>query len=147
LQKPMIWSGDRSPTLIKGNDVERKHISKIVLEAFVGPCPPKMECCHWDDDRSNNALSNLRWDTHAANKMDAFRNGAQPARGEKASDVTLTENDVIEARKLRAKGWTLVRLGKRYGVVHTTIRCAVMGLTWSHVSDGLPEERKMKSEF
>ena len=47
----------------------------LVLEAFVGPRPPGMECCHWDNDRSNNQLFNLRWDTKAANKADQVRHG------------------------------------------------------------------------
>src|SRR5262245_39281520 len=40
----------------------------LVLEAFVGPCPPGMEACHFpDSNRANNNLSNLRWDTHIEN--------------------------------------------------------------------------------
>lgn len=46
-------------------------VHRLVLEAFVGPCPPGMECCHGDLDRSNAALSNLRWDTRSANTIDA----------------------------------------------------------------------------
>jgi hypothetical protein len=47
----------------------------LVLEAFVGPCPDGLEACHWDDDPTNNRLSNLRWDTSIANKRDMARNG------------------------------------------------------------------------
>jgi hypothetical protein len=47
----------------------------LVLEAFVGPRPAGMEGCHWDDDPTNNHLSNLRWDTRSANARDAVRNG------------------------------------------------------------------------
>lgn len=46
-------------------------VHRLVLEAFVGPCPDGMECCHKDLDRSNEALSNLRWDTRSANTLDA----------------------------------------------------------------------------
>src|SRR5215469_11602400 len=31
----------------------------LVLEAFVGPCPSGMECCHGDGNPKNNNLSNL----------------------------------------------------------------------------------------
>lgn len=47
----------------------------LVLTAFVGPCPPGMEGCHWDDDFTNNRLSNLRWDTRESNFRDRSRNG------------------------------------------------------------------------
>lgn len=50
-------------------------IHRLVLEAFIGPCPIGMEGCHNDGDCSNNALTNLRWDTHAANMRDAMTLG------------------------------------------------------------------------
>lgn len=48
---------------------------RLVLEAFVGPCPPGMEALHWDDDVANNRLSNLRWGTRTDNMRDMSRNG------------------------------------------------------------------------
>lgn len=48
-------------------------ISRLVLAAFVGPRPEGHEACHYDGDAANNALSNLRWDTHAANCADTVR--------------------------------------------------------------------------
>lgn len=50
-------------------------VHKLVLEAFVGPCPEGMEGCHYDDDNENNRLFNLRWDTRSANQYDQVRNG------------------------------------------------------------------------
>ena len=46
----------------------------LVLEAFIGPRPPGMQGCHYDDNPSNNHLSNLRWDTPSANGYDRARN-------------------------------------------------------------------------
>lgn len=58
------------------NSVCHTHlVHRLVLEAFVGPCPPGMEACHWDDDPTNNHLSNLRWDTPSENELDKVRNG------------------------------------------------------------------------
>ena len=45
----------------------------LVLEAFVGPRPPGADACHNDGNRSNNRLTNLRWDTKSANARDKFR--------------------------------------------------------------------------
>ena len=50
----------------------------LVLEAFVGPRPPGMHCCHWDGDPQNNHVANLRWDTPAANSQDTLRHGRHP---------------------------------------------------------------------
>lgn len=51
------------------------NVHSLVLEAFVGPRPNGMECCHRDGDRGNAALSNLRWDTRSANTKDAVAHG------------------------------------------------------------------------
>ena len=52
-----------------------KKVHRLVLEAFVGPCPKGMVACHWNDDPSDNRLENLRWDTEKANQADKMRNG------------------------------------------------------------------------
>lgn len=51
----------------------RVHI--LALEAFVGPRPPGAESCHYDDDKTNNHISNLRWGTRSDNALDRVRNG------------------------------------------------------------------------
>lgn len=50
-------------------------VHHLVLDAFVGLRPPGTEACHWDDDHTNNRLSNLRWGTHSDNMQDCLRNG------------------------------------------------------------------------
>ena len=52
-------------------------IHRLVLEAFVGPCPEGMECRHKDDDKSNNRLDNLSWGTRMENAADRIANGNQ----------------------------------------------------------------------
>lgn len=65
------------PYVILSGDGRRqsRSVHTLVLEAFVGVCPPGHEACHWDDNTTNNHLSNLRWDTHSANMQDCVRNG------------------------------------------------------------------------
>ena len=62
-------------SLSSPNGKSKKQVHRLVLEAFVGPCPEGMECCHWDDNPQNNHLSNLRWDTRSANRIDRLRTG------------------------------------------------------------------------
>jgi hypothetical protein len=54
---------------------ERKvRVHRLVLMTFVGPCPPGMEACHFPNpERSDNRLSNLRWDTRSNNGRDRLR--------------------------------------------------------------------------
>lgn len=61
--------------MLSNGKAYNRRVHQLVLEAFVGPCPPGMEGCHWDDNKENNTLTNLRWDTHSANGLDAVRNG------------------------------------------------------------------------
>ena len=49
-------------------------VHSLILETFVGPCPPGLEALHHDDDPSNNKLSNLSWGTRSENSYDAIRN-------------------------------------------------------------------------
>lgn len=54
-----------------------RDVHLIVLEAFIGPRPAGMVCCHYNGDPKDNRLQNLRWDTIAANAADDFRNGVR----------------------------------------------------------------------
>lgn len=51
------------------------YVHRMVLTAFVGPCPEGMECCHGPGGTSNNTLSNIRGDTKAANAADQLIQG------------------------------------------------------------------------
>ncbi|CQD03654.1 NUMOD4 motif protein [Mycobacterium europaeum] len=58
-------------------DGRRRHfkVHRLVMLAFVGPCPEGLETLHWDDDPENNRLSNLRYGTDSENQLDRVRNG------------------------------------------------------------------------
>lgn len=53
--------------------VQSVHV--LVAEAFLGPRPEGHEVCHNDGDRDNNCLTNLRYDTHSGNMLDAVSHG------------------------------------------------------------------------
>jgi hypothetical protein len=86
-----------------------RRIYRLVLETFIGPCPPGKEACHYDDDQSNNRLYNLRWDVHENNCADRSRNGKQPI----GSGCVLSRYD--EPTIARAKG--LILEGIRFGII------------------------------
>ena len=63
-------------SLNRDGHTERVGVHRLVLEAFVGHAPfDGAHACHYDGDPTNNALSNLRWDTPSANQLDNVRNG------------------------------------------------------------------------
>ena len=54
-------------------------VHRLVLEAFVGPCPVGMEARHFPDpDKRNNALVNLGWTTSSTNNLDQVIHGTHP---------------------------------------------------------------------
>ena len=75
----------------------------LVLETFVGPCPPGMQCRHLDGNRQNNRRKNLVWGTHAENEADRVRHG-NLLRGSRHGMSKITEADISEIRRLRREG-------------------------------------------
>jgi hypothetical protein len=112
----------------------RRHVSvhRLVLEAFVGPCPAGMEACHGDGDRSNNRLGNLRWDTPKNNAADTIAHGRR-ARGSCHRDAKLSEADIPAIVAAVAGGESVASVAARYGVFHTTVLGIVRGEKWRHV--------------
>jgi hypothetical protein len=109
--------------------VRRASVHRLVLEAFVGPCPDGMECCHYDDDQTNNNIDNLRWDTHGANVADRIRNGKFPS-GERNSQAKFTEINVRTIRAELTRGVSQRELGRRFGVSPPTIADIAHRRTW-----------------
>jgi hypothetical protein len=57
------------------NSTVTRSVHTLVLETFIGPCPPGLECCHNDGNPQNNRVSNLRWDTRVNNIQDMLDHG------------------------------------------------------------------------
>lgn len=115
----------REVNLCKDKVQHKRKIAELVLTTFVGPRPKGMLACHYDDNKENNCLSNLRWDTYTGNNLDALRNRRDSSK--------LTEKDIIHIKKDLNKGWTTVGIAKKYGVSQPTISRINTGETWSHV--------------
>lgn len=115
----------------------RQLIHRLVLMAFVGPCPPGMECCHYDGNRKNFKLENLRWDTRSSNMLDSVRHGThfQPDNhGSRQGRAKLVEVDVVKILHLLSKGHlTQKEIGKHFNVSKETISDIHNKRTWKHV--------------
>lgn len=76
--------------LCKDGKCKDYKVHRLVLTSFVGPCPEGMIGLHWDDDRTNNHLNNLRWGTFSDNQNDAVRNGTHGMYRRRAKCEELT---------------------------------------------------------
>ena len=96
-------------------------VHRLVLLAFVGPCPEGMQTLHKDDDPSNNNLSNLEWGTPKRNHETIDRTGENNGRSK------LTPEDVIA---IRASTELHTVLADLYGVAAGYISQIKKGKTW-----------------
>ena len=119
---------------------ERPHtnllVHRAVLEAFVGECPLGWECAHWDGDRTNARLSNLRWDTPYGNCADKLRHNTH-RRGDRSNFARLTWYLVREIRSL-PKDSTLHEIAEAYGVTDMTIHGVLNWRTWREADSPPP---------
>jgi len=110
----------------------RYFVHRLVLLAFVGPCPAGMEARHLDGDPTNNRLPNLCWGTPKENKQDSQRHGTA-IRGSRVGGAKLTEAHIPLIRELASSGWLPRQIASRFGVHTTTINAVIWVHTWKHV--------------
>lgn len=109
-----------------GRKKGRRPVHRLVLEAFVGPCPDGMEGCHNDGDPSHNEVNNLRWDTHRGNAADRVAHGTLLA-GEAAPWSKLTASDVAAIRSTDER---YVVIAARFGISKGHVCRIRQGLAW-----------------
>jgi hypothetical protein len=103
--------------------VRHYQVHRLVLLAFVGPCPEGMECLHGDGNPVNCAIGNLRWGTRLENHEDRRRHGRGFGVPKK-----LTEEQVVAIRESTE---TQRVLAARYGVSQVTIFHVKNRRTWN----------------
>lgn len=122
-----------SVVLCRNGIHKTRTVHTLVLEAFIGPKPKGMEACHCNGNRADNRLSNLRWDTPAANNQDKIAHGTVGI-GERNTMSKLTEEKVKHIHYLLASGdISQAEIARRMGVTPMTISRIKHGETWSHV--------------
>lgn len=70
-------AGYHNHTLFNSGRPVFTYAHTLVMDAFVGPRRDGLIIRHWDDDKSNNVLSNLLYGTYVDNARDAKRNRAR----------------------------------------------------------------------
>lgn len=116
--------------MLSANGVRSNRLlHRMVLDAFVGPCPEGMEACHNNGDHGDNRLPNLRWDAHMANCADRAKHG-HDMDGEKSASARLKRADVIEIYRLRNEGHTHRRIALKFDVATDHVRNILRGKRW-----------------
>lgn len=106
-------------------------VACLVAEVFIGPRPAGMQVCHCDGDKTNNCVSNLRYDTVKSNHADKRQHGTH-REGSKINFAKLDEARVKAIKALLPTN-THTAIAKQYGVSRPTISLIAEGKTWAHV--------------
>lgn len=120
--------------LVKPNS---KAVHKIVIEAFVGPCPDGLQTRHLDGNRRNNRASNLCYGTAKENAKDKRDHGTIGV-GEKSPNVRLNDEKVRWILD-NAGSISDAKMARMLQVSEATIRIVRIGQTWKHISRDSPK--------
>lgn len=124
-------SGHLTANLSRAGKKLSRPIHRRVLEAWVGPCPPGLICCHNNGLPWDNRVENLRFGTYKSNSDDALKHGRR-SRGEN-SNSKLKEAEVVQIRRLRAEGVPSRELADRFEVSRKNVEAIVSRRSWRHL--------------
>jgi hypothetical protein len=125
--------GRRVVNIADGVKIKQQKVHRLVLLAFVGPCPIGMIACHNNGDHSDNRLENLRWDTHKSNSADTLIHGTHN-RGERCGTSKMKANDVIDAVSRYRGGESSKLIASDYGVTANHIARLARGERWPELA-------------
>lgn len=101
-------------------------VHRLVAAAFLGPCPAGCVVNHRDSDTHNNRVENLEYISQRENIAHALKAG-------RFGRCSLTEDQVREARSLRASGVLQREIAARFGVTKGAICKLLSGKSYAWV--------------
>ena len=109
-----------------------RSVHRLILEAFVGPCPPGLEACHGPGGKLDNRIDNLRWDTHKSNIRDKVRDGTQ-SFGERHHSSKITELQAANVIRLSKTPILRIRITDETGVPYDSVLRIIDGTQWRYL--------------
>ena len=119
------------------NGIRERKIRKahqLVLEAFVGPCPPRHEVNHKNGIRDDNRLENLEYCTSSENTVDAVRRGTWPL-GSRRWNSKYGEAQVELVLELKADGLRPGEIAKRTMLPMSFVCHVYTGRQWKYLKE------------
>lgn len=112
-------------------------VHRLVAAAFVASVPGADEVNHINGVKADARASNLEYTTRAENERHAFASGLASAKGAKNGQAKLTEDSVLEIRRVAdetgAPSSVVNRLARTHGVSASAIRQIVSRRRREHV--------------
>lgn len=135
VMKPRKHStGYPQAVLAKNGKPYYRYIHRLVLEAYVGPCPPGYQCDHINGIRHDNRLENLRWVTRKQNmRFISKRRGNNWNKGENHPAAILTNEIILEIRKLFSQGKRQKDISDLFNLGQGYVSLIVNRKIWKHI--------------
>ena len=138
-KKQRLHQGYVQVTLCKEGKLYPVKTCILVLEAFIGPRPKDMECCHNNGNSQDNRLENLRWDTHSSNCRDSIIHKTSrlcKQFGEDNTNCNLTTHTVQRIRTVANLGLcnNQRKLAKMFNTTRANIGRILRRETWKQVT-------------
>lgn len=109
-------------------------VHSLILNVFVGPCPPGKECRHLDGVPAHCFLENLKWGSHSDNMLDQTRHGTNwDNKGMKSPVAKLSDEQVQDIRNFAIQGYTQDAIGKLFGISRSQVSHIVNRKSWAHL--------------
>lgn len=105
---------------------------RLVAIAFIDNPNNKATVNHKNGIKTDNRVENLEWHTNSENMSHAIETGLKDHKGIKHHKCKLTEEQVLEIRKI-GFSQTRTALSKKYGVCRNNILGIIRGNNWKHI--------------
>lgn len=101
-------------------------VHRLVLMAFIGPCPDGQEARHGDGVRSHNTLANLSWGTPTENAHDKRRHGTSGA-GERNPSAKISDAQALDVLIRASQGESQRSIARAMGISQPQVSRIVTG--------------------
>lgn len=110
-----------------------RRVHTLVLRTFVGPPPDGMQGCHNNNDKNDNSIENLRWDTIQNNIKDRDASGSTSS-GERNGNAKLNADGVSAIISMRATGLAFGKIAKATSISKRQVMRICKNESWKHLA-------------
>jgi hypothetical protein len=105
---------------------------RLVAMTFIDNPLNKKTVNHKNGIKTDNSVENLEWCTNKENMKHAIETGLKDQKGIKHHKCKLTEEQVLEIRKIGFSE-TRMSLSKKYGISRTNVLGIIRRKFWKHI--------------
>lgn len=115
----------------KGHKPRNELVHRLVAVTFIGPQPSAShEVAHWDGNRSNNEVPNLRWATRQENAADKVRHGRVGKWNNQGENHPRARLSTVDVAMIRGDARPTQIIAEQYGISRGYVYRLKAGERW-----------------